>query len=59
MKYVSPSYNKAEFESQDIITASGIIDNGQGSITDGETTIEGQEGTFGGLFDDLMGKLGL
>ena len=55
MKYTSPSYELVEVKSEDVITAS-LADNGQGSITVGDRTIEGKEGTFSALFDELFGN---
>lgn len=54
MKYVKPSYEKTELEAKDIITSSAIEDNGEGTITVGETTISGKEGTFAGWFENLL-----
>ncbi|MBQ2810050.1 MAG: hypothetical protein IJF11_04075 [Clostridia bacterium] len=53
IKYEAPSIEMVELEAQDVITAS-LVSNGKGSITVGNTTIEGEEGTFSGLFSDLF-----
>ncbi len=53
MKYTQPSYEIVEIDTQDVITSS-IEDNGKGSITNGEITITGDEGTFSGLFGSLL-----
>lgn len=53
IKYESPSLEIAEFEVQDIITAS-LYDNGKGEISEGDRTISGDEGTFSGFLEDLL-----
>jgi hypothetical protein len=53
MRYEKPSIEITEFETQDVVTAS-LTSNGQGSITSGDRTIEGEEGTFSALFGDLF-----
>lgn len=53
-KYEAPTLELLEVESQDIVTAS-MVSNGEGSITVGETTITGEEGTFSALFGELLG----
>ena len=53
-KYESPILELTEIESQDIVTAS-MVSNGKGSITVGDTTISGEEGTFSALFGELFG----
>ena len=53
IKSEAPSIEMVELEAQDVITAS-LVSNGKGSITVGNTTIEGEEGTFSGLFSDLF-----
>ena len=53
MKYEKPSLELVEFESNDIVTAS-LTSNGKGSRSNGDRTIEGEEGTFSGFFEDLL-----
>lgn len=55
MKYETPSYELVQIKSEDVITAS-VTDKGKGSITVGDTTIEGEEGTFSALFGELFGN---
>lgn len=53
MRYEKPSYELVEVKTQDVITIS-VADNGKGSITVGDTTITGEEGTFSALFGELL-----
>ncbi len=53
MRYETPSIEISELDTIDVITAS-VTSNGQGSITSGDRTIEGEEGTFSALFGDLL-----
>lgn len=53
-KYEAPLYERAEMETQDVITASsGIVDNGTSSYEYNGETITGNKGTFSGLFSDI------
>lgn len=51
MKYVKPSIEIIELETNDIMSGS----NGQGSITANGTTITGKENEFSAFFEDLLG----
>ena len=52
MKYVEPKYEKLEILTNEIMSASGEI---QESITDGDLTISGKKDEFSLNFSDLFG----
>lgn len=53
-KYESPLYERAEIETQDVITASsGIVDNGTSSYEYNGETITGNKGTVSSWFADI------
>ena len=52
--YLSPSYKLEKLESKDVITASGIEDNGKASVNYNGTIIEGDKGTAAGNFLEIF-----
>ena len=52
MKYINPTLEIIELETSDVILAS----NNKGSITVGDTTIEGDKGDFSTDFGELGGS---
>lgn len=55
-KYTSPSLEVVEMQTEDVITAS-LVSEGKGSITVGDRTIEGEQGTFSSSLDNLLNGL--
>ena len=54
-KYIKPSYENVVLGIEDIMSASGIVDNGQSSYEDeGGNIISGQKGTFSSWFDSIF-----
>ena len=54
-KYIKPSYENVVLGTEDIMSASGIVDNGQSSYEDENgNIISGQKGTFSSLFDSIF-----
>ena len=53
--YVKPSYMLDEIEANDIMSASLITDNGEGSYVDKNgNTVFGKEGTFSAWLESIM-----
>lgn len=54
-KYIKPSIELMMLETKDIITTSGIVDNGQSSYEDESGNIfSGQKGTFSSWFESIF-----
>ena len=53
-KYIKPSIELEMLETKDIMTTSGIVDNGQSSYEDENgNIISGQKGTFSSWFESI------
>ena len=53
--YVKPSYKLEKIETNDVMSASLIIDNGEGSYVDKNgTTVHDKEGTFSAWLDSIL-----
>ncbi|MBO5379473.1 MAG: hypothetical protein J6A90_04020 [Clostridia bacterium] len=54
-KYIKPSIELEMLETKDIMTTSGIVDNGQSSYEDENgNIISGQKGTFSSWFESIF-----
>ena len=54
-KYIKPSYENVVLGTEDIMSASGIVDNGQSSYEDENgNIISGQKGTFSTWFESIF-----
>ena len=54
-KYIKPCIELEMLETKDIMTTSGIVDNGQSSYEDENgNIISGQKGTFSSWFESIF-----
>ena len=54
-KYIKPSLELVMLETQDIVTSSRIVNNGQSSYEDENgNVISGQKGTFSSFFESIF-----